>query len=303
MFTPRPYRDPSDLIRMQALNQRCHAQARHSALHPGDLPHRIFNVLRAYDPASIVWLWEAPGGELAGWTVVYPRFGAFDSQVHPAHSDGSLAQAILHHAEAEVRAWLEREGRPAGPVNTDVFETDHARIAALRACGFEEAGHSATYTVRSLAPPLPDIELPAGFALRSVRGPQDAEAMVALRRGTFGSTWTVESYTALLRSPGYDPARELVIVAPDGRFAAHCTLWLDALNRIGLFEPLGTHAAFRGQGLGRALLAGGMARLQSAGMVEAVVWYETGNPAAQGLYTAAGFLPRLRVLNYEKPAT
>ncbi len=77
--------------------------------------------------------------------------------------------------------------------------------------------------------------------------------------------------------------------APDGRIAAFCIAWLDPLNRVGLFEPVGTHLDFQRKGLGRAVVFEGLRQLRAAGMQTAIVGAESDNPPAYHLYVSVGF--------------
>nr|MDQ2999218.1 GNAT family N-acetyltransferase [Chloroflexota bacterium] len=53
--------------------------------------------------------------------------------------------------------------------------------------------------------------------------------------------------------------------------------------------PVGTHPDFQGQGLGKAVMAEGLRRMQAAGMRRAVVGFDPNNAAALALYTSMGF--------------
>ena len=90
-------------------------------------------------------------------------------------------------------------------------------------------------------------------------------------------------------SAAYNSERDLLVCAPDGRSAAACTIWLDPVNGVGLFEPVATHPDFRGRGLGKAVMPEGMRRMKTAGMERAIVGFEPNNRAALALYTSLGF--------------
>jgi len=77
--------------------------------------------------------------------------------------------------------------------------------------------------------------------------------------------------------------------SPDGPGASACTIWLDPVNGIGLFEPVGTHPDFQRQGLGKAVMAEGLRRMRAAGMRRAIVGFDPNNKAALALYTSMGF--------------
>jgi len=136
-----------------------------------------------------------------------------------------------------------------------------------------------------LATPL----LPPGYTIRPVRGTAESEARVAVQRAAFASEWmTIERYARVRASPTYRPELDLVIEAPGGELAGFALLWLDAANRLGVFEPLGVAAAYQRRGLGRALMLAGLRCLRDCGADYALV--ETGRDyEARGLYEATGF--------------
>ena len=76
-------------------------------------------------------------------------------------------------------------------------------------------------------------------------------------------------------------------MAPDGELAAFCTVWFDDVTRTAAFEPVGTHPAHRRKGLGKALLAEGLRRVERLGATLATVG--SYSEAAGALYASAGF--------------
>jgi mycothiol synthase len=67
-----------------------------------------------------------------------------------------------------------------------------------------------------------------------------------------------------------------------------------------LFEPVGTHPDFQGQGLGKAVIAEGLRRMKAAGMRRAVLVFDPTNVAARALYTAMGFRASCYFVRYRK---
>lgn len=303
MIEPRPYEGANDLDRLIAFNAAAYSThlGVDGYLHVGNIPHRIYNGLRRYNPAELVHLWEDEAGNLLGWDIIYPNFIAFDVQIHPAHRGGDLEARMVAWVEARVRDLANRDGK-GKTITSDVYESDEARRAVLTAQGYQPPAQ-ATFvcTLRSLREPVPDPVLPAGFTIRAAEGDHEAEKLAEVHAGAFGSSWTPEQYHTLMHTPGYDAEREMVVVAPDGRFAAFCIYWLDTVSQTGLFEPVGTHADFQRMGLGRALMNAAMQRMVAAGMTLVEVTHELDNPASTGLYAALGFKPHCCTSGYEKP--
>jgi mycothiol synthase len=145
--------------------------------------------------------------------------------------------------------------------------------------------------------------LPEGFIIRSVAGEHEAAQLAEVHSSSFDSNWTAKKYLEVLRSPSFTLDNELVVVAPDGRFAAFLVYWLDPMSKAGLFEPVGCHKDFRRRGLTKALMIEGMKRMIDAGMETAVVGNKVGNEAARGLYESLGLKKFCEGLEYSKTMT
>ncbi len=78
-------------------------------------------------------------------------------------------------------------------------------------------------------------------------------------------------------------------VTPEGEFAAYSICWLDPQNKVGEFEPVGTRAAYRGKGIGKAVMYEGMRRLKALGAETAIVISVGSNVASRRLYASVGF--------------
>jgi GNAT superfamily N-acetyltransferase len=103
-----------------------------------------------------------------------------------------------------------------------------------------------------------------------------------------------------MKKPGYAPEREMVVVAPDGRFAAFTVTWRDEVNKVGYFEPVGAHSDFQRKGLSRAMMLHTLHLMKAEGMKKAEVAHETDNPASTNLYASVGFKLHGRVWGYSK---
>jgi ribosomal protein S18 acetylase RimI-like enzyme len=61
------------------------------------------------------------------------------------------------------------------------------------------------------------------------------------------------------------------------------------VNKVGLFEPVGTHPDFQRKGLGKALLTEALRRMKAEGMETAIVSTYVDSPAANRIYESVGF--------------
>ncbi len=297
----RTYTGEADLKRLQDFNAAAIAVTDHCGyLHPGDIPHHIYNGNKSYDPVELMTIWEDDQG-LAAWLLANPSFKCFDAQVRPDLRGDELEREVLETAYARTVGLMQQYDIASNFIHADAFRGDTARSELLTALGWEP-DHEDPYVlnrveINSVTVPA----LPGGYSFKSATGIEDAAALAAVHNASFNPTnWTPELYRKVMQSPGYAPERELVIQALDGNFVAFTVTWHDPLNRIGLFEPVGTHRHYRRRGFGRAILLYGMQQMAAAGMKYASVAHFGDNEAARGLYQSCGFKPWHLLDGYKK---
>ncbi|MEA2002692.1 MAG: GNAT family N-acetyltransferase [Actinomycetota bacterium] len=272
-------------------------------MHPGDIPHRIFNGLRRDNPYDLVHIWEDDSGDVVAWTLLDPRGAGYDAQVSP------VVRGAMPGLEREVDIWseetlltiMQERGSEARAIETEAFSIDTVRTALLEHSGWIAQPAERMMLTRRSLDDVPDPALPSGYKVRTVRGVEEAGPVSELHSAGFGSSWTPQLYRRVMESPGYDKDRELLIEAPDGSLAGFCVTWPDETNRTGLFEPVAVHPDHRRRRLGGALMRAGMRLMRESGMEWAEVMYEVDNPGSEALYRAEGFVPLWEVLRYRKP--
>lgn len=287
----RTYTGEADINLLQDFNARAIAVTDHIGyVHPGDIPHRLFNGNRSYDPSEIMTIWEDEQG-VAAWLLVAPRGKFYDAQVRPDLRGHDLEREVLAYADNRLIALMNQHDIPGDCIYAQAFREDTARIQLLTALGWESEGESPYVLNRTEINSIDVPVLPDGFSLQAAKSIDDAAALADVHSASFGSSWTPEMYQKVMASPGYQPERELVVQAPDGTFVAFCIIWYDHLNRTGLFEPVGTHKDYRRRGFGRAIILYGLQQMAAVGMKFAIVTHFRDNKAAKGLYQSCGFNP------------
>jgi mycothiol synthase len=271
-------------------------------VHVGDLNWWLFYLNQDQERQRTIYLWEGPcvSDELAGWSLLSPRFRAFDVFVHPRERGSEQAGRMFAWTEERMREVV-REAGGSSLCTVWVLQDDAWLTVFLERRGFVRSDYH-LYMVRPLDGPVPAPLLPPGYSLRHVAGAHEAGARAAVAHAAFQSGLTPARHERRMRqfmsSPVYTPELDLVVVAPGGRFAAFALCWLDGVNRVGLFEPVGTHPDFWRKGLGKAVLQEGLRRMQAQGMTTAMVCVEHDNPAAQELYARVGFGVVNRIYTY-----
>jgi mycothiol synthase len=314
-WTSRPYQSEDDLRAMQRLLMEARARTDDWRYpHVGDLMWGFFITACHLDPHAQVRLWHDP----ADWLIGYALLGedpSLDFQVLPdaawSARPGLVAEWV-GGIEAEALAWAEARlaelrrqdaARWGGGLIALARQDDLELIASLERCGFRYRGeHDEVNLLRDLDEPIPEPVLPAGWQVRAVAGPDEAAARAGAQREVW-RPWSVgdvrdADYAALMRLPGYDRELDVVAVAPDGLVGAYVNGWIDPVNRIGDFGPVGTRPACRRLGLGRAALLEGLRRMRARGMTRVCVSTGVENTPAQRLYESVGFRVVNRTLEY-----
>jgi GNAT superfamily N-acetyltransferase len=296
----RTYTGEADLKLLQDFNAAAIAVTDHCGyLHPGDIPHHLFNGNKNYDPAEIMTIWEEDQG-VAAWLLADPSHKSFDAQVRTDLRGHDFEREVLEYAFDRTVNLMQQHNIASDYLYADAFRGDTARVELLTALGWEPDEELPYVLNHTEIPAITVPALPDGFTFRVARGMEAAAALADVHNASFSPNWTPELYQKVMESPGYDSERELVIQAPDGTYVAFCIIWYDHLNRTGLFEPVGTHKDHRRRGFGRAIVLYGMQKMAAAGMKFATVAHFGDNDAARALYQACGFKPWHMLDGYKK---
>ncbi len=312
-FRSRPFGGLDDLRRMQALASTCWRHDRPAVkVHPGDLSWWMFqHEETGWDGRIRLWFDDSvPTGAAvpAGWAWFAPP-DSLDHLIAPEHRSGPLLGEMLEWLDDRARTFAAPLATvtplrsvagddPAAPdrllpsaIQSWSLEADEPATQVHRDAGFEpDDGTVLQHLVRTLVGPVPGPIVPADYTIRSMAGPEDVDARVEVHRAAFApSRVTARSYAAVMASPGYRPDLDVVVVAPDGTFAAFALCWYDAASGGADLEPVGTHPDHRRRGLARAACLAALRRAQHLGATECVIYSWATNDSASSLYESMGF--------------
>jgi hypothetical protein len=196
-----------------------------------------------------VRLWEMEGERLVG--VVILDGGDVFLQIHPH----------FIQIEKEMLDWVERYHKAnrsndvvKSPLNFFVYDYDRERQALLLGLGYKNLGQDSYMRRRSFGRSIPNLKLPQGYSIRTLAGSdqEDLEKRAAVANNAFNITkHSAQTIQMLHKAPTYLPELDLVIVGPDGTFAAYCVVWFDDVNQIGMFGPVGTRKTIGNVALGK----------------------------------------------------
>ncbi len=228
-------------------------------------------------------VWESDG-QIVGVVCHEEGLGEAYPQVHP--DQRGLEDEMMAWAEENIAA-EHKDGRRRLIVRA--YDYDTFRHAMLQKRGYQQTEHLEHRFRRSLESPLPEPQVPDGYVVRSLRENDDlSERCLALGLAFRDEPVDLDVYRSLQSAPGYRLDLDIVIEAPDGSFAAVAIAWYDDVNRIGMFEPVGTVPQHQKKGLGQALMYEGFKRLKELGATTAYVGAGT-QPEASALYRSVGF--------------
>lgn len=305
--TRRAYRHDDDFLLMRRSLQRWwHAAGSDGGLlHVGDLTWQRFMYPReVVQPEEIFALWERPDGELDAFAVYFRKLRELSPQIDPALRGTERWRRIMD----EMIAWADELQAPhpdehARPLTVSERESHAGFAAYIAELGFARTDDPPMrFHHRQLSGGWSPVAPPAGFEVRAVREDELEQRVEIHREVWHPSRFTLEGYRQLRAAPGYDPTLDIVAVAEDGTLAAYAICWHDEVNHTGLFEPVGTRAAFRGRGLARAVLDEAMRRLRELGCEAAYVSTTEDREAACRLYRSAGFEVIDRWIYYRRSA-
>jgi mycothiol synthase len=305
-LSSRYYQDERDLLEMQRLlmDGRSRTDDWHYC-HVGELQFAFFMVLCHLSPREHIRLWHDEAGGLIGYAIL-GEDPALEWQVSPEHEWAGVESEAMRWAETRLAELRDRDPKAWGGCMVAGSRQDNVqRIAFLERHGFCYSGDFAEVNMlRSLADPIPDIALPAGYQVRAVSGTEEASQRAAAQHEVW-QPWTVgnvteDDYARFMRLPGYNRELDVVALTPEGDIAAYVNGWLDPANKIGDFGPVGALPAYRRLGLTRAVLLEGLRRMRLHGMERVCVSTTHTNTAAQGLYQSVGFKIVNKYLDFVK---
>ncbi|MFO7697923.1 MAG: GNAT family N-acetyltransferase [Anaerolineae bacterium] len=303
----RPYAGDEDYWRLRAFLRQVyrlnHRQERSWPVCRWDCCHwHVYPTAGDGSPEASVLLWEHNGALIAA--AISEGWGDVWLQVHPAWRDEALERTMVTAAEEHLSA-PRGDGRA---LTVWAHADDPFRKGVLRARGYVRGQEPEYDWWRDLDDGPDDLflaglDVPEGYAVRSLGGPEEIPARSHLSWLAFSSgasdsldpAWYAEQ---IQRAPLYRRDLDLVAVAPDGSLAGFATVWFDDVNRSASFEPVGVAPGHRRRGVGRALMAEGLRRARSLGATRAHVG--SFSPAAQALYVSVGFTRYLLAERWEK---
>ena len=289
----RPYQ-PSDLSAVTRFIGECWKRDNSRNYHPGDFVHWMSNGYLGKRLDNYFHVVEE-SEQIRAVVELDDVSGSYSPVLDARRCDGAWEEEF--HRACIILMHKRMKKNETQSITVNLTADDHVGGNCLKKLGFKARNADLVVMKRSLDS-IPKSRLPIGYTIRCVAGEHEAHLAADVHNAAFKPKWTEDKYIKVMQTEGYDSERELVVVAPDGRFAAYVVIWFDPVSHSALFEPVGCHSDFTRRGLTKALMFAGMAQMKEAGMETAIVGYEVTNEAAFKLYCAVGFETFFKTVDY-----
>lgn len=204
-------------------------------------------------------------------------------------ADMGVPLLTVNHAVAEIpgvrkmAAYLQQQF-PGTPVHN-----------VGRTCTFEILAHqhSNEQGLRMLRPTLdalPPVELPAGYALRSMREDELWAYLEVMNHSCFNGGADEAWFRDAFDDPIFEPSFIQIIWRGDRPVAA-VGAWQGRDHTMGMLHWLGVRRDERGAGLGKAITLAGLHRLKARGFGQAMLHTQSWRKQAVAAYLRMGFEP------------
>ena len=292
LLNARPYEGDGDLRLMQELVGALWADRREKSMyHVGDLAWWTYqHVGREDDWKRHLWL---EGARCVAWAWL-DRPAELSFEVRP--------NSELHD---RVLDWFEAEAEGERPFSVWAQDDDPETVGVLERRGYELAARGRWYAhyVLELEESSSTADVPHGYTLRTMRDESDLKERVEVHRAVWSpSRVTDESYRNVMAAWPYRADLDCVAETAEGTFASYVLCWYDEANRVGEFEPVGTHPDHRRQGLSSATCRYALRRLREEGARTAVVYAggRAEDAPARALYESLGFRMHARSVEFRR---
>lgn len=306
MLRPTPFRGDSDVPELNAFFQPERQFAGDARWTFGtSLKSAYANCFEFLNHPPVVQLWRDGDAEIQAVSRLMLGPGEWFYQAAPDYRGPDAAHAIIEQADAALRllsadaSW-----------RTAAYEGDAQAHRLLEEHGYKAGERAEVYMTRSLRDTVRAVPDPAGCSVGEL-DPEDADQVFARGEAQTDAfidgqpyaevaAWMTRTMPHQLAYGRPNPQPAVIVTNAEGVVLSFADTYLDTLNKIGEFEPVGTRKKMHRRGLAKAALTRGLQLMQQAGMQQAIVRTALDNPAAIAAYASVGFEVTDHLRSYRK---
>jgi mycothiol synthase len=295
-FTSRPCHYQADRERLLELIVAYRAT---SDLHayPTTWRVRLLLTSRVWEPEHDTKIWENQSGQLIAMAMLWRRrptspYLVQEQFIQPSFLTNDLIFDMLGWGIHRAVMIAIHQKSPI-TLYTSAFGPSNNSSNLIKSYGFSpippDPLENNLYFSRSLNNDLPTPVLPPGYIIQSLRDTNEFAAYQSI------SSFAHVNPDHLREQFASDEYQHLVVIQPDGEFAAYCECsicqaeWQVSQVRIGWIDYIETRSEQQKQGLGQAVLLAGLAQLRDWGAETAMLVTISNNDPAVRLYEKVGF--------------
>lgn len=188
------------------------------------------------------------------------------------------------------------------------YQSDTAGIELLERLDYLDDGIVEVFMVRSLVQPIEPAADRPGVRVQLLdtddteqlhqRALAQVDAFSASEPTAAETAWIGRTLPHQLSYGGSGAHPGVVAVDDSGAVLAFADIFVDHINLIGEFEPVGTRRSTRRTGLAQSVLTRGLRDMRELGMTQAIVRTGADNQAAIAAYESVGFETADRLLRF-----
>jgi mycothiol synthase len=269
---------------------------------------------RFFTPGKDILLVD-DAGVLRGFLTIMPNPGGVLNRHYmyfrlepELFTDYALVDELLGQAETRIHEIAKKYQGPL-QIRTWSYDNEKSYSAAFERNGFIFNRYYARLDLHDISQ-LQEPELTPGVTIRLFLPPaEDEKYMVALNESFTGHfehrEIDLDEFRSYQDKPYFQPELMFAAVADDEFIGVSWNYMMSGPEADGLLwgvvEDLGVVPAWRGKGLGRALIRAGMLALRAKGAQKICLWVDYANPhGAKQLYYSEGFVDKYIEISYQK---
>ena len=243
---------------------------------------------RDQDKLDRIGLWEDDDNLVAVATYECPLGEAY-----------LMVDEAYPHLKPEMIAYAKKALHDNGNIRLILSDNDHDFQRSAQAQGFRPTQRKDCVSVLDISA-LQPYTLPEGFTFVDMTGDWNWHQYNRVMWRGFNHEGkpahddeTIAERKQMLSSPMLNPELVIAVVAPDGNYVSHCTMWYKPGDFYCYVEPVATDPEYRKMGLGKAAVLETVRRSGQQGASQAVVGSD------QQFYYNIGFYPAHTLTHWE----